>query len=245
MRSSLLLGSVVVVGGAAGALLWSRHASAAERLREVEVTPGGKGIRPEDLRRLAEIELASAIPGLARFLATVGATESNWTIEDPWSVRNDRAAEVAGSTAAVKALAKVGVQLGHPDDAAAFGSGGAFGLLLPYALAAGKPERPLANVTGQEFLDNWRMQAAAAADMVVRLVASGAAKTWRQARVAWDSPANAKKDPTLTGAASLSVLNRTRSRLQERGFGDLWPLADSEILTASYPGMSHVLKELA
>lgn len=241
----VLLGSVVVLGGAAGALLWSRRASAAEATAaDVEVAPGLQGIREDDLKRLAAIEVAAAIPGLARFLATVGATESNWKIQDPWSVRNDRPAEVAGSAAAVKALAKAGVLLPHPDDAASFGSGGAFGLLLPYALAAGKPDRPLLGLKGQEFLDNWRYQVAAAADMVVRLVSTGFVKTWRQARVGWDSVVTVKKDPELTGPSATSVLDRTRSRLTERGFGDLWPLPGSEISTGSYPGMKAVLKEL-
>lgn len=206
---------------------------------EREVLPAGLPLRGVDLERLVATELAAKIPGLARFLAVVGAGESNWKIANPWGARNESASEVAASQAAFDALAKQGISL--KPAAAKWGSGGAFGLLAPYALIAGRPDRPFLAFEPDRILEPV-VSCAAAAAMVVRLRQSGIT-SWQAMRVAWKGLAVAKKDPELTGPTAQAVLARMSDDVTKGGLDALLPLTGA-VDTANFPAFDRFLDTL-
>lgn len=195
----------------------------------------------EDVQRLVELERAAEIPGLARFLAAVGATESNWASPTRYSAHNDSASEVNASAAAVKGGLDRGLPpLGKGSAAAEFGSGGLFGLLAPYALWAGGPDYPLVDRPPEIVFDP-KIAGAIAADMVKRLRKRGIA-SWDQMKVAWKGLGLALGDPTLASKVSQQVLARAEKRAKEQGLDPTF--LDDPIDVSAYPGLTALLARL-
>lgn len=231
-------GLAVLGGGAVYAIHRSRRADEADEEEGWISSLVQTGVMvSQDVALLSATEQAAKIPGLARYLAAVGAGESNWKSPTRWRARNDSKGETAASLAAVKGGLERGLPpLNFAEFAAGFGSGGMFGILAPYGLWSGRPDYPLVEKP-PDVIFIPEVSCAIAADMVVRNRKRGV-KTWWQMRVAWKSLKVALEDPGLLSDTSRAVLGRMAKRTAEQG---LQQPENTPIETDDYPGMATLL----
>jgi hypothetical protein len=189
---------VLALGAIGLAALYSRRAQAAP-IKPQGLSSGD--LRQDDARLLVDGETRARIPGLARFLAVVGAGESNWGSPTRWSAHNKSEKETKASERAYK----LGLERGFPaiPDATApsWGSGGMFGIVGVYGLWGGRPAFPLLN-RPVETLFQPEVSIAAAAELVDRYTTairkSYDRVTWWHLRLAWANLSIALEDESLT-----------------------------------------------
>lgn len=246
---------LLLVGAALGGVaLYTTQAKAADDEGEgsgpSEGTPMpteafGTVLSAADLASLRAVEDAAQIPDLAAFLAIVGAGESNWKSPNPWTAHNLDPKEVDASSKAVDAGVKRGLPpLKYEAEARKWGSGGAFGLLAPYALWSGRSsDYPLRDRPPDQIFDR-SIQLACAADTVARLARQDVVHQWLACRVAWKGLQIVKDDPSLAGKEAQDVLARMHKRVGQQNLDALLPVLSRTINTSAYPGLSATLERL-
>jgi len=240
-----IAGAVALAGGVGYAgYRWYQGRKGEEETMPVDDAIDLGDVSMVDRERLFAAEQAAQIPGLAVFLAVVGAGESNWKASNPWAAHNLDKQETDASRDAYLAGVKAGLPaMAHAEEVKAFGSGGAFALIAPYALWSGRPSRPLLN-EAPDILFDPATSLACAADTVVRLAAYKQVTSWRHVRVAWAALKIVKNDPSLTSEKAQAVLARMVKRTTEQGLAPLLPRLDAKPDVSKYPGLPMVLDRL-
>jgi len=195
----------------------------------------------DDVAMLIKLERESGIHGIALFLAAVGATESNWKSEQRYSAHNTRASEVAASA---RALAG-GMKRGYPQpkyfkEAAAFGSGGLYGLLCPYALWSGKRDKVVLDWKPEDALFDPVVASCLAADFVYRYYLNGI-RTWLQCRVAWKSLKYALNEPDSDGEKTKQVVANMVEKTLAQGLDAVLP---NPLDVSRYPGLRELMRRM-